>query len=140
MTDDKLAARIAKVGDRVSRIVAVASPSPDLFRANEGAYAALAVLLATHECKPYYLGASDCEHPEPPEDTSDWADWDGDHPPGTGDVGRICLLTQIASYCPECTRLVHGDEEPSGEEYVPAPCGVRAPIASALPGEANTGG
>lgn len=46
--NDPLAERIAKVGERVSHVVALASPSPDLLRANEGAYAALATLLKAH--------------------------------------------------------------------------------------------
>lgn len=48
MADDKLAERIGMIGTRVSHVVAVASPSPDLMRANEGAYAALGALLAAH--------------------------------------------------------------------------------------------
>jgi hypothetical protein len=45
---DKLAERVGKIRDRVSHILAVASPSPALTRANEGAYAALETLLAMH--------------------------------------------------------------------------------------------
>jgi hypothetical protein len=40
-TPDKLAERIGRIGDRVSHVVALASPSPGLMRANEGAYAAV---------------------------------------------------------------------------------------------------
>jgi hypothetical protein len=46
--DDKLVERIGRIGDRVSHVVALASPSPDLLRANEGAYAALGTLLSVH--------------------------------------------------------------------------------------------
>jgi len=45
---DKLAERVGKIRDRVTHILAVASPSPALTRANEGAYAALETLLAVH--------------------------------------------------------------------------------------------
>jgi hypothetical protein len=45
---DKLAERVGKIRDRVSHILALASPSPDLTRVNEGAYAALETLLAMH--------------------------------------------------------------------------------------------
>lgn len=47
--DDKLAGRVGKIRGRVSHILALASPSPALTRANEGAYAALGALLAAHE-------------------------------------------------------------------------------------------
>lgn len=101
--------------------------------------AALDAVLEQHETKPYYLAASECEHPEPSDDADEWTEWDSDHPPGTGDVGRICLLTQIASYCPGCTEMTYGDE-PCGEEYVPAPCGTRAAITRELTGEGNADG
>lgn len=45
---DKLADRVGRIGDRVSHVVALASPSPDLLRANEGIYAGLGTLLAAH--------------------------------------------------------------------------------------------
>lgn len=95
--------------------------------------------LALHDGKPYYLAASDCDHPEPPEGTGEWADWDGEHVPGTGDVGAVCLLTQTGSYCPECTRVTFGDEEPQGEDYISAPCDTRQAITKALLGEAPHG-
>lgn len=101
--------------------------------------AALKAALAPHEVRAWYLAATDCDHPEPPEDSDARADWDGGHPPGTGDAGRICLHTQIASYCPACTELVYGDEEPYGDAYVPAPCRTRQDITRELLGKAATG-
>jgi hypothetical protein len=94
-------------------------------RANEGAYAALRTLLAVHEVKPYYEGADQCDHSEPQEGTAAWDDWADDHPLGAGDVGRICVLTQVGNFCPACSLLAYDNDEPGGDDYVSAPCDVR---------------
>lgn len=57
---DKLAERIGKIRDRVSHVVALASPSPALLRANEGAYAALETLLAVHAPTAYTRYTEPC--------------------------------------------------------------------------------
>lgn len=140
-TTDELTAKIAAARDKSSRILCVASPSPDLMRANESAYAALAVLLAGHTDEGVYLAAEECDHPEP--EATGWAGWDTwviNHPDGTAadsrDNPRICKLTEIGRHCPACTLLVY-DEEANGENYVPAgDCLVRPVIARQFTGEA----
>ena len=90
-----------------------------------------------------YLGAEECDHPEPPwriGPRTPWDDWDDDHPHGVGDVGRICLLTEIGRYCPACTQLVYEDD-PVGDSYVDASnCIVLPAIAAKLLGEGGDGG
>ena len=49
MTDDKLAAKLAAIQDRTSHVLALASPSPDLVRANEAAHSLIADLLRRHD-------------------------------------------------------------------------------------------
>lgn len=131
---DELATRIAALRDKSSRILSVASPSPDVIRGNERAYAALETLLADHSDEGVYLAAEECDHPEP-EATgyAGWDTWVAHHPYGTGgdsrDNPRICTLTEIGRHCPACTLLVYG-EEANGENYVPAGnCPVRPVVA-----------
>jgi hypothetical protein len=96
--------------------------------------AALEAVLADHDNRGVFLAADDCDHPEPADDDAAWHDWDADHPPGLGDVGRICLLTETGRYCPACTRLVY-DDDPLGDSYVDASnCIVRPAISAALLG------
>jgi hypothetical protein len=140
MPDDKLAARVAVIRDRTTHILAVASPSPGLMRANEGAYAALESLLAGHSDAPIYLGADRCEHPEPQSYPGAEHDrWLTTHPIGTNpdsrENPRVCLLTEIGRHCPACTELAYG-EEATGDDYVHAEnCVVRPTITRALLGE-----
>lgn len=106
-----------------------------LARAELAMDAVLAVL-ALHGCMPWYVAASDCGHPPLVDDDSpEWAEWDAAHPPGAGDIGRICLGTQAASYCPGCTRLAYGDADPEGGDYVSAPCGTRKAVLAVLTGK-----
>jgi len=135
---DKLAAKIAAARDKSSHTLCVASPSPDLTRLNESAYAALETLLAEHTDEGVYLAAEECDHPEP--EATGWAGWVVSHPEGTGadsrDNPRICKLTEVGRHCPACTLLVYG-EEANGEDYVPAGnCLVRPVIARQLKREA----
>ena len=125
---DTLEAKLAAVRDRTSHILAVASPSPDLVRANEAVHNAVAALLAMHPDEPVYAGVDHCGCPEPHEGAAR-DDWESDHPMGGGDVGRICKKAEVGRYCPACTELVYEDEVPANsEEYVPAPCSIRSLI------------
>lgn len=108
--------------------------------------AALEAVLGDHGNCGVYLGADECDHPEPsrPEapgaDSAEWGDWDGEHPLGAGDVGRICLLTEIGRYCPACTQLVYEDD-PIGDSYVDASnCIVLPAISAALLGDDSRAG
>jgi hypothetical protein len=93
--------------------------------------------LALHSVVPWYCAASDCEHPEPENDMSDeWQDWDDDHVNGSGGI-LICRLTIEDSFCPECTHLKYGDEEPEGDDFVSAPCATRSAVLAELTGEGN---
>jgi hypothetical protein len=95
--------------------------------------------LALHSVVPWYCAASDCEHPEPENDMSDeWQDWDDDHVNGSGGI-LICRLTIEDSFCPECTHLKYGDEEPEGDDFVSAPCPTRSAVLAGLTGEAGEG-
>jgi hypothetical protein len=126
---DPLDAGLAAIRDRTSHILAVASPSPDLMRANEAVHNAVAVLLARHSDEPVYLGAGDCGCPED-------AGWEDDHPLGGGDVGRICKKAEVGRFCPACREIEYGDDAPPNcEEYASAPCSVRTLFAAAIMGE-----
>jgi hypothetical protein len=143
MVDDKLAARLAQL--RADLLMAAADAddatiTTALFRlglalgAGHVGMKATDAVLALHGSMPVYRAAPGCGHPEPDADAEEWMDWYDSHVPGTGDVGRVCLLTQTASYCPECTFVKHGDEEPDGDDYVPAPCVTREAILKAVTG------
>jgi hypothetical protein len=95
---------------------------------------ALEKALELHGSVPWYASAMDCEHPEPPEDSDAHDDWDDDHTSGTGGI-VVCLLTQVDSLCPECTRLKYGTLEPEGDDFVSAPCGTRTAILKAITGK-----
>jgi hypothetical protein len=98
------------------------------------------VALELHGAVPWYCAASDCEHPEPPEDDSKaYDDWCDDHTSGT-DGMIVCLLTQVDSICPECTRLKYDTLEPEGDDFVSAPCGTRLAILKAITGNAADDG
>jgi hypothetical protein len=84
-----------------------------------------------HGSVPWYCAASDCEHPEPAEDSEEHDDWYDDHTSGTGGI-VVCLLTQVDSLCPECTRLKYDTLEPEGDDFVSAPCDTRLAILAAL--------
>lgn len=108
--------------------------------------AALVAVIGDHADCAVYLGAEECGHPEPPRpetphaNPAPWGDWDADHPYGAGDVGRICLLTEIGRYCPACTQLVYEDD-PIGDSYVGAgDCIVLPAISAALFGEGSRDG
>lgn len=138
MADEKLAVELAAIRERAEvPFDWRTGPSENLARAVAGdverVLAAVDAVLAEHESRPYYLGADECGHPEPPKDADEWDDWYEQHPEGAGDVGKICLLTQTANYCPACTVLVY-DREPSGDDYVSAPCPTRQVITCALLG------
>ena len=90
-------------------------------------------VLKLHGSVPYYAGADGCDHPEPPEEADEWEDWADGHPVGTGG-DRICLTEHILDFCPECTRVAYGDEEPVNEDCVRAPCGTREAITRELTG------
>ena len=132
MADDNLATKLAAIRDRTARVLAAASPSPDLVRANEAVHGVVADLLRRHGDEPVFLGADDCECP-PRAVLADPDDWEASHPPGAGGVGRICLLSKIGRYCPACTELVYEDDGAVGDEYVAASaCIVRPLIEQAL--------
>jgi hypothetical protein len=95
--------------------------------------AALEKALELHGSVPWYASAMDCEHPEPPEDSEAHDDWYDDHTSGTGGI-VVCLLTQVDSLCPECTRLKYDTLEPEGDDFVSAPCGTRSAILKAITG------
>lgn len=102
--------------------------------------AAVDAPLKLHGAVPWYCAASDCEHPEPPEDAAEHDDWSDNHTPGSTGI-TICLLTQIDSYCPECTRLEYDTLEPEGDgDFVSAPCDTRKGILAALTGKAADDG
>jgi hypothetical protein len=139
---ETLDARLAAVRDRTSKILAVASPTPDLMRANEAVHHAVAVLLRLHSDEPVYLGADECGCSEP-HDGAARDDWEDDHPPGAGDVGRICKKADVGRYCPACTELVHGQDYPltsEDEDYASAPCSVRSLISRVIMGEREPSG
>jgi hypothetical protein len=93
--------------------------------------AAVDETLKLHGSVPWYASAMDCEHPEPAEDSDAHDDWYDDHTSGTGGI-VVCLLTQVDSLCPECTRLKYDTLEPEGDDFVSAPCGTRTTILKAL--------
>jgi hypothetical protein len=95
--------------------------------------AAVERALELHGSVPWYASAMDCEHPEPPEDSAAHDDWYDDHTSGTGGI-VVCLLTQVDSLCPECTRLKYDTLEPEGDDFVSAPCGTRSAILKAITG------
>ena len=144
MPDDKLAAKLAAIQDRTSHILALASPSPDLVRANEAVHNAVAVLLAQHAPEPLFAAASDCGHPEPPVSDGEAGDrWYEDHPNGDGDIGRICKLTETARACRACTGLVYGEDDLIEDNCVYAGACIVRPliemIERALQGEREPG-
>jgi hypothetical protein len=108
---DKLAEMVGKIRDRVSRILALASPSPDLTRANEGAYAALETLLALHAPTAVVRYAEPC----------------ADH-----------QYTGIGARrdCPNCVKVERAGCERCRDEYgnpaTPEDCEVRKIIADCL--------
>lgn len=141
-TTDPVATHLAQVRERSERPVAHAGSLPITHPGVRGLMesagdvpalvAALEAVLADHDNRGVFLGADDCDHPEPADDDDDaWPDWDADHPPGAGDVGRICLLTETGRYCPACTRLVYEDDDPVGDSYVDASNCIVRPIAAA---------
>lgn len=89
--------------------------------------AALKAVLGDHGDCGVYLGADECDHPEP---SGIDEGWDADHPQGAGDVGRICLLTEVGRYCPACTQLVYEDD-PVGDQYVDASNCIVLPVIAA---------
>lgn len=108
--------------------------------------AAVDGVLVDHTDSPVFIGADECDHPEPHVSLPGcagqavWDTWNDDHPLGAGDVGRICLLTEIGRYCPACTQLVYEDD-PIGDSYVDASnCIVRPAISSALLGSQTAPG
>jgi hypothetical protein len=136
---ETLDARLAAIRDRTSQILAVASPSPDLMRANEAVHHAVAVLLARHAPEGVYARADECGHPEPPDlagaGGEPWRIWDQGHPDGDGDIGRICKLAETGRCCPACTDLVY-DEAAVSDDYVSAGnCIVRPLIDKVIMGE-----
>lgn len=85
------------------------------------------VLLDEHATRAMFLGAGDC----------DCGPMDGPmlervHPMGDGDVGRICVLTQIDTYCKACTELECGGPANADEYVEAARCIVRPLIEEAL--------
>lgn len=59
-----------------------------------------------------------CGHPEPNDDTTtEWADWDGDHPMSCEGY-RLCLLDPMGTGCPACTETVADQEDLPEGEYV----------------------
>jgi hypothetical protein len=108
--------------------------------------AAVEAVLADHTDSPVYMGADECDHPEPAVSAplrawqAEWDAWSADHPLGAGDVGRICLRTEVGRYCPACTQLVYEDD-PIGDSYVHASnCIVRPTVAHELLGDDSDGG
>lgn len=142
MPDDKVsadpAAILAEIAER-ERLVAIGyvRDPKDVPRLLAVAHAALKL----HGSVPWYCAASDCEHPEPEDELSgEHDDWYDNHPPGAGDIGLICRLTQVDSFCPECTRLMYDTEEPEGDDFVSAPCDTRSAVLAALTGEEKADG
>jgi hypothetical protein len=151
MADDRVTATLEEIRERTERPVASVTSLPITHPGVRGLMesaadvpsllAAIDGVLAGHTDCPVFIGADECDHPEPDvplpgcAGQSAWDTWDGDHPLGAGDVGRICLLTEIGRYCPACTQIVYEDD-PIGDSYVDASnCIVRPAISSALLGE-----
>lgn len=108
---DKLAERVGKIRDRVSHILAVASPSPALTRANEGAYAALETLLAAHSLTALVRYAEPC-------------------------AAHQYTAIGARRDCPECVKVERPGCERCRDEYGnparPEDCEVRKIIADCL--------
>lgn len=159
-TTDPVADRLAEIRERWAKIETVecrdgvvpeirgtTRADPAEWRADIPALvAAVKAALADHGDRGVFLGADECDHPEPPRPqgpsgkSTPWDDWDADHPLGAGDVGRICLQTEIGRYCPACTQLVYEDD-PIGDSYVnAADCIVLPAVSAALLGEGNGSG
>jgi hypothetical protein len=150
MADDALAT-VACIREEMIKAANSLLPGMDPIRAfaagglHASALKALAgvdAALKLHGSVPWYCAASDCEHPEPDEDSEAHDDWHDDHTSGTGGI-IVCLLTQVDSLCPECTRLRYDTLEPEGDDFVSAPCetysAILAALAGDLPGKANDG-
>lgn len=138
-TTDKVTAYLAEV----ERDLADGAAYPRRVMELHGPHllAAVKAALGDHDNRGVFLGADECDHPEPPRpqarsaQATEWDDWDADHPLGAGDVGRICLLTEIGRYCPACTQLVYEDDS-VGDSYVNAADCIALPaISAALLGE-----
>jgi len=142
MADDPLTAALEEIKRDHRQHVSVNFPVPGVCVSNRDrwpcqayrAASAVDAALKLHRAEPWYCAASDCEHPEPPDDSDDHDDWYDDHTSGTGGI-VVCLLTQVDSICPECTRLKYDTLEPEGDDFVSAPCDTRSAILAALTGE-----
>jgi hypothetical protein len=129
--------------EAVAAYLADARKNWDAFGVGIPAFALLAAVeavLGDHDNLPVFISADECDHPEPSGiDPAALREWDADHPLGAGDVGRICVLTDIGRYCPACTLLVYEDD-PVGDSYVDASnCIVLPALAAALLGEGSDG-
>lgn len=141
-TTDPVAVYLAEVRERTEKPLPYATSLPITHDSVRGLMetagdvprllAALEAALGDHGNQGVFLGADECDCPEP---SGVDEEWNADHPRGAGDVGRICLLTEIGRYCPACTQLVYEDD-PIGDSYVDASnCIVLPAVTAALLGE-----
>ena len=96
MADDPLAAALAKKREALAAAWAVLERTPPRTLAPSLGIAAGVASVALdavdeavklHAAEPWYLAASDCEHPEPPEEDSEaHDDWYDDHTPGSSGI------------------------------------------------------
>jgi len=131
-----IAAELSKIRQRAEEEVRYlglapgdqASPADDALRLAEGFEA----LLKLHGDDPIYALATDCDHPEPEDDTSEeWEAWEQDHPAGAGG-DQVCELTEVERACLECSRLARLYDDTSW--ISPGECTVRTAITAALCG------